>query len=154
MFMELSSHAFSHGGEIPRKYTCDGDNVSPPLDLTGVPDHAKSLALLMEDPDIPDFVKKQNNIEVWDHWSVFNIPPETRSIPEAIGPKGVLGVNTGGRNAYGGPCPPDRRHRYFFRAYALDVRLKLPEGSTKQEILNALKGHVIEEAELIGTYER
>ncbi|MEK6939148.1 MAG: YbhB/YbcL family Raf kinase inhibitor-like protein [Nanoarchaeota archaeon] len=152
--MKLTSPAFVEGGKIPSKYTCDGQNVNPPLVFSDVPAKAKSLVLIMDDPDIPDFVKQKFSIQVWDHWVVFNIPPETKEVAEGKDPQGRLGKNTGGKNAYGGPCPPDREHRYFFKLYALDTELDLPEGASKAEVEKAMKNHVLAEAKLMGRYER
>ena len=152
--MNLTSSAFANSGTIPSKYTCDGQNVNPQLVFSDVPAKAKTLVLLMDDPDIPDFVKQKFTIQVWDHWIVFNIPPGTKEVAEGKNPQGVLGKNTGGKNAYGGPCPPDREHRYFFKLYALDTELDLPEGATKAEVEKAMKGHILARAELMGKYER
>jgi hypothetical protein len=152
--MKLTSSAFKDGGKIPSKYTCDGQNISPPLEISDVPKNAKSLVLIMDDPDIPDFVKERAGIDVWEHWIVFNIPAETKEIPEGRNPNGVLGKNTGGKLAYGSPCPPDREHRYFFKLYALDSELKLPAGTTKAQIEKAMQGHILAQATLIGKYER
>lgn len=151
--MKLSS-IFPPNGQIPSKYTCDGDNISPPLKIENVPTNARSLVLIMDDPDIPSFAKEKFNIEVWDHWVVFNIPPATREIVEGKNPAGTLGKNTRGENTYGGPCPPDREHRYFFKLYALDVLLDLSEGVSKKLVEEAMKGHILAEAELRGRYER
>lgn len=152
--MNLTSSAFQQGGEIPSKYTCDGENINPPLTISEVPSNVKSLVLIMDDPDIPDFVQEKFNILVWDHWVVFNIPPETKTISEGKNPPGELGKNTRGDNTYGGPCPPDREHRYFFKLYSLDTKLKLPEGPTKAEVEYAMKGHILAEVKLMGKYER
>ena len=152
--MKLTSSAFKDGGKIPSKYTCDGSNISPPLEISDVPKNAKSLVLIMDDPDIPSFVKEKFKIEMWDHWIVFNILPGTKEIPEGKNPKGVLGKNTGGKLAYGSPCPPDREHRYFFKLYALDSELNLPAGSTKTQIEQAMQGHILAQATLIGKYKR
>ncbi len=152
--MNLTSPAFPHNGTISPKYTCDGKNLSPPLEFSAVPVKAKSLVLIMDDPDIPDFVKQKFRIEVWDHWVVFNIPPETRKIQEGQDPPGILGKNTSGKNMYGGPCPPDREHRYFFKLYAVDTMLDLSEGVTKPEVEKAMQGHILDKAELVGRYER
>ncbi|MBI2146871.1 YbhB/YbcL family Raf kinase inhibitor-like protein [Candidatus Woesearchaeota archaeon] len=152
--LQLTSSAFSNNGKIPSLYTCDGSNTSPPLSISGVPAEAKSLVLLMDDPDIPEFVKQKFGITVWDHWVVFNIPPTTAAISEGKNPPGVFGKNTGGKNAYGGPCPPDREHRYFFKLYALDTLLDLPAGATKTAVEQAMKGRVLAEARLVGLYER
>ncbi len=152
--MKLTSSAFQHNGLIPGKYTCDGESVNPPLLISDVPVKAKSLVLLMDDPDIPERVKKNFNIEVWDHWVVFNLPASTTEIKEGEKLQGVLGRNTRGNNSYGGPCPPDREHRYFFKLYALDTMLALKEGATKKEVEKAIVGHVLVKAELMGRYER
>ncbi len=152
--MNLTSPSFPPHGKIPGKYTCDGENISPPLNIEHVPANAKSLALIMDDPDIPEFVKKKFNITIWDHWIVFNIPPTTTEISEGKNPPGILGKNTGGKNAYGGPCPPDKEHRYFFRMYALDKMLDLPEGVAKKQVEEGMEGHVLEKVELMGRYER
>lgn len=149
------SSAFEEGGKIPSKYTCDGDNLSMPLSWSEVPKEAESLVLIVDDPDIPDFVKKDRGIEVFDHWVIFNIPPEVTEISENSVPDGAsLGVNSAGQNKYTGPCPPDREHRYFFKLYALDTMLSLPKSSTKKEVEEAMVGHIIEQAGLIGKYER
>lgn len=152
--MELTSSAFENGGKIPSKYTCDGDNISPALEISAVPEGTVSLVLIMDDPDIPEVAKKNFNVEKWDHWVVFNIPPGTTVIPESENPEGVIGVNTRGGNEYRGPCPPDREHRYFFKLYALDIELDLPEGSTKSQVEQAIVGHILEQTELMGKYER
>ncbi|MEK6904924.1 MAG: YbhB/YbcL family Raf kinase inhibitor-like protein [Nanoarchaeota archaeon] len=152
--MKLTSPAFTDGEKIPSKYTCDGQNINPPLTVSDVPEEAQSLVLIMDDPDIPDFVKVKFGIKVWDHWIVFNIPLGTEEVFEGRNPSGVLGRNTGGKDAYGGPCPPDREHRYFFKLYALDTNLDLPEGSTAAEVEKAMKNHVLAEAKLMGKYER
>lgn len=152
--MKLTSPAFQDNGKIPSKYTCDGQNISPPLVISDVPKNARALVLVMDDPDIPAFVKEKFNIQVWDHWIIFNIPPATTEIPEGKNPHGILGKNTGGKNAYGGPCPPDREHRYIFKLYAIDTLFNLREGATKAEVEAAMKGHILAEAKLIGRYER
>ena len=152
--MKLTSSAFAEGEKIPSKYTCDGANLNPALSFSDVPAKAKSLVLIMDDPDIPDFVKQKFGIKVWDHWVVFNIFLGTKEIAEGKNPPGILGRNTGGKNAYGGPCPPDREHRYFFKLYALDTELSLPEGSSKAEVEKAMAGHILAEAKLMGRYER
>ena len=148
MILTLTSPAFEHGGVIPKKYGQDFEDVNPPLVIKGVPDGAVSLALFMDDPDIP----KAAGVPVWDHWVVFNIPSTVKIIPEAWTPKGVRGVGTRGKLDYSGPRPPDREHRYFFKLYALDDMLNLEEGATKQELLDAMRGHIITSAELIGRF--
>lgn len=144
--MKLTSTAFEDGGVIPSQHTCDGDDISPPLEISDVPPETQSLVLVMDDPDAP--------AGVWDHWVVFNIPPDTREIAEGHEPRGVHGKGTSGNLKYEGPCPPDREHRYFFHVYALDTELHLPEGATKQEVEAAVQGHILDQAELIGRYER
>ncbi len=149
--MKLSSTAFSEGGSIPSQYTCDGDNISPPLTIKEVPENAKSLVLIMDDPDVPSNVRRDN---MWDHWLVFNISPQTDTIPENEEPVGVPGKGTAGNLTYFGPCPPDREHRYFFKLYALDSLLTLEEGATKVMVEQAMVGHVLAEAQLMGRYEK
>jgi hypothetical protein len=153
--MKLTSPAFSEGGEIPSEFTCDGANTNPQLDIAGVPANAKSLVLIMDDPDVPAAVRPER---IWDHWVVFNIPPETITVPAGQNPPGVAGKNSGGKLAYGGPCPPPqyepKRHRYFFKLYALDAMLDLPEGATKQQVISSMKEKIISTATLMGTYQR
>lgn len=149
--MKILSTAFEHNGSLPALYTCDGQDISPPLSFSGVPVEAKSLALLMDDPDVPKSIRPDG---MWDHWVVWNISPTTQSIKEGEEPQGVVGKNTSGQQNYGGPCPPDREHRYFFKLYALDTMLDLSAGSSKTEVEHAMKGHIIAMAELIGTYNR
>jgi len=149
MAMKLTSPEFENGGNIPPFYTCDESSVSPPLKFEGVPTKAKSLALIMDDPDA---VKPAG--KVWDHWVAWNIPPETKEVAEGRDPDGIMGKNSRNNLTYSGPCPPDGEHRYFFKLYALDTMLKLKEGSTKDEVLKAIEGHVIEQAELMGKYKR
>ncbi len=146
---KLTSPEFENSGNIPSLYTCDEANVSPPLKIEGVPAKAKTLVLIMDDPDAMKPAGK-----VWDHWVAFNIPVETKEIAEGRNPEGVMGINSRGNLTYGGPCPPDGEHRYYFRLYALDTKLKLKEGATKTEVLKAIEGHVIEQAELMGKYKR
>ena len=149
--MKLTSSAFSEGQKIPSKYTCEGEGVSPPLEISHVPKEAKSLVLIVDDPDVPAFVRKE---QMYDHWVVFNIPPTTTAIPEDSQPEGIPGRNTGGELSYFGPCPPDREHRYFFKLYALDTSLGLPEGATKKEVEAAMQGHILAKTELMGVYEK
>lgn len=156
--LTLTSPAFTNGGMIPAKYTCDGDSkLSPPFSISGVPEEAKSLVLIMDDPDIPEIIKKKLELEAFDHWVLFNIPPATREIPEG-GTAGVAGVNTRGDARYTGPCPPSeyepREHRYVFKLYALGEPLTLPAGATKREVLVALAPLVVAKTELIGRYSR
>lgn len=144
--MKMSSPAFADHEAIPAKYTCDGQDLIVPLKFEGVPDGAASLALIVDDPDAPG--------GTWDHWVVWNIPPRTKEIAEGKHPPGVTGKNSWGKNAWGGPCPPDRQHRYFFKLYALDAKLDLPPGERKTDLEKAMKGHVLAEAQLVGVYDR
>lgn len=150
--MQLTSPAFADGGLIPRRYTCDGDDASPPLAWSGVPATTVSLALIADDPDAPR--------GTWVHWVLYNLPATTTSLPEALPtderlPNGALqGRNDFRRTGYGGPCPPSGTHRYFFKLYALDTVLSLEPGATKQQLLQAMEGHVLAEAQLMGRYAR
>jgi Raf kinase inhibitor-like YbhB/YbcL family protein len=152
----LSIHcsAFAQGAAIPKRYTCDGDDVSPPLSWSGAPAGAKSLVLVIEDPDAPDPAAPKTT---WVHWILYNIPPSTASLAEDAArhglPPGTLsGRNDWGRTQYGGPCPPIGRHRYFHRLFALDGLLPDLRGPNRSSITRAMHGHVLAEAELIGTY--
>ena len=147
--LTLTSSAFEHNGKIPSKYTCDAENINPPLTISGVPEGAQSLVLIMDDPDA---VKPAG--KVWDHWIVFNIPPTMTEISEGMEPEGVHGVGTGGNSDYRGPCPPDAEHRYFFKLYTLDTTLNLSEGVTKKQVEQAMEGHILDQTELVGLYER
>jgi Raf kinase inhibitor-like YbhB/YbcL family protein len=149
--MKLTSPAFTEGGKIPSKFTCEGENINPELNISGVPAGAKALVLIIDDPDVPEFVRKDR---MYDHWVVYNIPPSTVKIPEKSQPSGTPGKNTAGTLIYVGPCPPDREHRYFFKLYALDSELGLPKGASKTEVEKAIHGHVIAEAQLMGRYEK
>lgn len=156
--MEITSSAFMHNDPIPAAHTCDGDNQHPPLLFENVPTAAVSLVLIVDDPDIPTEIRESAGIEVFDHWVLYNIPPDTVEITAGEIPPGLEGRNGRGENAYTGPCPPPqyepREHRYFFRVFALDTMLDLPAGATKKEVLEALEGHVLDSGELIGVYER
>lgn len=149
---ELTSTAFRAGEMIPPKYTCDGPDVSPPLAWTGVPQGAQSFALIVDDPDAPR--------GIWVHWVLYDIPAQESSLPEAMPSDPQLkngarnGRNDFQRLGYGGPCPPSGTHRYFFKLYALDKKLGLPSGATKAEVLKAMEGHILGQAELMGTYKR
>jgi Raf kinase inhibitor-like YbhB/YbcL family protein len=145
--LSLSSPAFLDGGEIPSKYTCDGADINPPLFISGVPVGTRSFALVMDDPDA---VKPAGR--VWDHWVVWNIPPDTTEIKEGEEPKGIRGRGTDGHLGYRGPCPPDALHTYVFKLYALDTELDLPEGSSKVDLEKAIVGRVLARTELRGTY--
>ncbi len=152
--MKITSSAFATNGTIPTKYTCDGKSINPPLRFEAVPDNAKSLVMLMDDPDVPKNIKPDG---VFDHWVVYNISPALHEIKENNVPSGVSqGANGSGKDSYTGPCPPDREHRYFFKLYALDTMLGFPKQAkvTKLIVLDAMKGHIIEQAELIGKYNR
>ena len=149
--MRLKSSAFQEGGIIPSVYTCEGKNMSPPLEIEGVPPTSKSLVLIMDDPDVPAFVRPD---KMYDHWVVFNIPPSCNKIAVNSPPSGVHGKNTDGKNRYIGPCPPDREHRYFFKLYALDSLLDLPVGATKDEVEEAMEGHILGSCHLMGRYEK
>ncbi len=148
----IESSAFKNNEIIPAKFTCDGKGINPQLSIKGVPPEAKSLVLFMEDPDIPTVVKKNYNIDVWDHWIMFDIPPTTTEILEGVKPLGVMGKNTQGTNDYHPPCPPDKEHRYIFRVFALDKVLSLPFGSKRELIEIAIHNHVLAEGELVGRY--
>lgn len=149
--MKIESSAFEHNQSIPSKYTCDGENINPPLSFSDVPANTKSLALIMDDPDVPRTIRPDG---MWDHWLIWNMPPETTVINENSTLPGVVGKNTGGQFGYQGPCPPDREHRYFFKLYALDAMLNLNPQSTKQDLERAMEGHILEKVELIGLYNR
>ncbi len=145
--MKITSNVFEHEKIIPSKYTCDGSDISPSLAWDGVPDNTKSFVLIVDDPDAPH--------GTWDHWILFNMPSSVRQLPENIStlPEGTQeGKNSWGKTGYGGPCPPFGVHRYFFKLYALDGVLTLNNGATKTEIIQAMKNHVIAEAELLGKY--
>ena len=144
--MHLASTAFTHQARIPTRYTCDGEDVSPPLTINGIPDGTAALVLIVDDPDAPR--------ETWDHWVAYDIPPD-RAIPEGVDRLGTGGRNSWGRTGYGGPCPPPgSSHRYIFQVFAIDTMLGLPEGVDKSAVLNAIQGHILDEAELIGRYSR
>ena len=146
--MQLTSPVFLNGETIPQKYGQNFEDINPPLTIIDVPDGATSLALTMEDPDVPAAA----GVPVWDHWVVFNIPATLTEIPEAWTINGIKGKGTRGKLEYSGPKPPDREHRYFFRVYALDTLLNLPEGSTKEELLAAIEGHILSQAALMGRF--
>lgn len=149
--MKLTSPAFQQGGKIPPLYSCQGDNISPPLDISSVPTQAKSLVLIMDDPDVPSYVRKDG---MYVHWVVYNIAPTTVKIEENATPFGTLGKNTEGEMSYTGPCPPDREHRYFFKLYAIDKLLDLPAGATKEDVLKAIEGSILASCELMGRFEK
>ena len=150
--MKLTSSAFAEGAMIPVKYSCNGQDVSPPLAWADVPGGTKALALICDDPDAP--------AGTWVHWVAFNLPPDLTGLPEGVpaekNPKtgGVQGTNSWRRIGYGGPCPPSGTHRYFFRLYALDNALSLSSNATAKDVQAAMKGHILAEAQLIGRYKR
>jgi len=154
--LTLTSPAFVDGGFIPAKYTCDGEEVNPPLKISGVPKEADSLVLVMDDPDIPSAVKEKNGIDKFNHWVLYNLPPDTTEIPEGI--KGETGLNTTGAAAYIGPCPPPQyeptEHRYVFRLYAIKGKLNFIKTPTLDEVETAAKSAALAEAELVGRYGR
>jgi Raf kinase inhibitor-like YbhB/YbcL family protein len=156
MALTIKSSAFAPNGAIPIKFTCEDDDVSPALEWSGVPPGAKSLALIVDDPDAPDPAAPKM---VYVHWVLYDVPPTVRGLPEGVKsgqlPKGAReGTNDWKRLGYGGPCPPIGRHRYFFKLYALDTTLdKLGPGATKADVEAAMRGHILEQAELVGTYQ-
>jgi Raf kinase inhibitor-like YbhB/YbcL family protein len=150
--MKLISSAFEAGGVIPAKYTCDGQDISPPLSWSDVPAGARSLALIADDPDAPR--------GTWVHWVAWNLPMDARSLSEGIPKQSSLsnqmqqGMTDFKKPGYGGPCPPSGTHRYFFKLYALDTVLNLPAGTTKGNLEKAMQGHILGQAELMATYQR
>ena len=156
MAFTLSSSAFTHNGAIAKRYICQGEDVSVPLAWSGAPAGTKSLVLIVDDPDAPD--PKAPKL-TWVHWVLYNIPPTATGVKEAVKaselPKGTReGLNDWHRTGYGGPCPPVGRHRYFHKLYALDVELPDLGKATKGDLERAMKGHVLEKAELVGTYQK
>jgi Raf kinase inhibitor-like YbhB/YbcL family protein len=156
MTLEMTSPVFSHNGEIPARFTCDGEDVSPALEWSNLPEGTQSLALIVDDPDAPDPAAPKM---VWVHWVLYNIPPSAPGLAGAVKagdlPEGTKeGLNDWKRTGYGGPCPPIGRHRYFHKLYALDTVLPDLGTPTKGELEKAMEGHVIGQAELIGTYQR
>ena len=152
MEIKVTSTAFTEGGMIPPKYTCDGEDISPPLQWDAVPDGAKSIALISDDPDAP--------MGTWVHWVLFNLPAQTKKLPENVPPDKTLpngarqGITDFGRVGYGGPCPPSGTHRYFFKIYALDTELQLDAGAGKRDLLKAMEGHILAKGQLMGKYKR
>jgi Raf kinase inhibitor-like YbhB/YbcL family protein len=156
--MKLTSPAFAHNGAIPAQYTCDGANISPALEWSEAPQNSNSFVLIVDDPDAPT--------KVWTHWIVFNIPNTTQSLAEntAYSAQGSEGQASGpfmqgatdfnGKRQWGGPCPPSGTHHYHFTLYALDNFLDLPTGATKEQVLQAMRGHILAQTTLIGTYQR
>lgn len=150
--MKITSAAFNEGEMIPRKYTCDGQDISPPLTWSEIPEGTKSLALISDDPDAP--------MGTWVHWVYYDIPSDRTELPEDVAPDekpapgGTQGMTDFGRIGYGGPCPPGGTHRYYFKLYALDTILDLDAGTTKGALLNAMEGHILGETQLMGKYRR
>ena len=142
--LSLHSIAFSHGGHIPPLYTCEGKDINPPIEISGIPGDAKSLALIMEDPDAPN--------GTFYHWLMWNIPPQ--NVINENNTPGICGRNNFNKNNYGGPCPPDGEHRYFFRIFALDTELELPEGSSHSDLVNAMEGHILASGDIMGHYKK
>lgn len=152
MAIKIESPAFNYGDFIPSKYTCDGANISPPLKWSEVPEGTKSIALICDDPDAP--------IGDWVHWVLYNIPPEIKELKENFPSDKILkdgsihGLNDWKKYGYGGPCPPSGIHRYYFKIFALDIKLDLAPGATKKQLLDAMRGHIIAQGELMGKYQR
>jgi Raf kinase inhibitor-like YbhB/YbcL family protein len=152
MGFKLTSTAFKEGQPIPREHTCDGVNVSPPLEWSGAPPAAKTFAIICDDPDAPS--------GTWVHWVLYNLPADriglVENVPttEKIPGDGLQGTNDFQKIGYGGPCPPSGTHHYFFKLYALDAQLSLPAGATKAEVLKAMEGHIVAQTQLMGTYRR
>lgn len=152
MTITITSSGFTEGNMIPKRYTCDAEDISPDLKWSGVPKEAKSLALICDDPDAP--------VGTWVHWVLFNIPTDVSSLSAGVAPDAVLkngalhGKNDFRKLGYGGPCPPGGTHRYFFKIYALDTLLSLESGSSKSQLLAAMKGHILAEGQLMGKYKR
>ncbi len=145
--MKITSSAFENNQQIPLKYTCDGQDINPPLEISEVPKETKSLVLIVDDPDAP--------MGTWVHWLVWNIDPSIAKIEENSMPQGaVQGQNSFGKAPYGGPCPPSGTHRYFFKVYALDIKLELDSSADKNALESAMEGHILDKAELIGLYQR
>ena len=144
--IKITSSAFHEGGNIPSQFTCDGSDTSPPLQIAGVPTGAKSLVLIVDDPDAPG--------GLFTHWLIWNISPQTSSIPEGSATKGIQGANDFGKSGYRGPCPPPGTHRYSFKIFALDRELDLRPGAKRTQLDSAMKGHVIGQGEIVGRYAR
>ena len=150
--LTISSSAFPAGGMIPSQYTCDGENISPPLQWSGLPANTRTVALVVDDPDAPG--------RTWVHWVVYDLPANTTQIAENVKPQaklptgGTQGTNDFKKIGYGGPCPPVGTHRYFFRLYALDIESSLGPGTTKDDLMKAIEGHVVAQGEFLGKYKR
>ena len=152
MSIQITSSAFKHEGMIPARFTCDGEDISPPLKWENLPQSTQSIAIIADDPDAP--------MGTFVHWVLYNLPANTRQLPEAVPAKEVLddgavqGKTDFGRFGYGGPCPPSGTHRYFFKIYALDKRLEIVGIADKSRLLNAMQGHIVGQGELMGKYKR
>ncbi len=156
MATTITSSEFTHNGEIPKRYTCDGEDLSPALAWSGLPEGTKCVALIVDDPDAPDPAAPKMT---WVHWVLYNIPPDAQGLPEGVSPSDLpqgtkTGLNDWKRADYGGPCPPIGRHRYFHKLYALDVVLPDLGKPTKAALERAMDSHILSQAELIGTYQR
>lgn len=156
MSLSITSSAFQDGAEIPAKHTCDGQDISPALSWSGVPPGAKSLALIVDDPDAPDPAAPQR---IWVHWLLYNLPPASQGLAEGVAPHDLpAGTKTGHndwhRNSYGGPCPPIGRHRYFHKLYALDTVLPDLGAPDRAQLEKAMQGHVLAQAQIVGLYQR
>lgn len=144
--MALASPSFNEGDPIPLKFSCDGEDISPELDWFGIPEGTVSLALIMDDPDAPG--------STWVHWVLFNLPMDLSGLREGMTGVGQDGTNSWNRTGYGGPCPPSGTHRYFFKLYALDTNLDIKSGANKDALEEAMEGHILGQAELMGTFNR
>lgn len=140
----VTSTKFKDGGEIPKKYTCDGENVNPPLKIQDIPENTQSMVLIVDDPDAP--------VGTWDHWIVWNIPPKNQIKENSV--PGKEGINSFVQHSYGGPCPPSGTHRYFFKIYALDKKLNLNDNVKKPEVEKAMSGHILASGKIVGVYKR
>jgi len=145
--LQITSPAFQNNGHIPRQYTCDGEDINPPLVIENCPKETQSISLICDDPDA--------SIGTWVHWVVWNIDSTTKEIAENAVPKGAVeGMNDFKRHSYGGPCPPSGTHRYFFKVYALDTKLDISPNATKTDLETAMKGHILAEGQIVGLYTR
>jgi Raf kinase inhibitor-like YbhB/YbcL family protein len=144
--MKITSSAFQEGATIPSKFTCDGADASPALQIADIPSGAKSLALIVDDPDAPG--------GLFTHWMVWNLSPQTSTVAEGSAPKGMQGTNDFGKSGYGGPCPPSGTHRYYLKIFALDRELDLSSGAKRAQLDAAMKGHIVAQGELMGRYAR
>jgi Raf kinase inhibitor-like YbhB/YbcL family protein len=154
MTLRITSTAFADGARIPAKYTCEGEDLSPPLAWSGAPQGTKSFVLIVDDPDAPDPAAPRMT---WVHWVLYDLPPDAAGLAEgarALPPGAKSGLNDWKRTGYGGPCPPIGRHRYFHKLYALDTKLSGLAKPTKAEVEAAMRGHVLAEAQLMGTYQK